>query len=149
MKKSILTMLAVVFLVLLYSFVAPHSETFSLTVEVKELRNSKGVVQYALYNKDKTIPDEHYKNYYKMLTAQIICGTSTVTFLNLPAGKYAVNILHDENKNGKIDKGFILPIEGIGFSNFKSVGFTNLPSFLKACFDVKCDSKINVKVIYL
>jgi uncharacterized protein (DUF2141 family) len=32
-------------------------------------------------------------------------------------------LLHDENKNGKIDKGFILPKEGIGFSNFQSIGF--------------------------
>ncbi len=149
MKTSIITIFTIVFFVLLNSFVAPHSETFSLTVEVKELRNSKGVVQYALYNKDKTIPDEHYKKFYKILTAHIVHGTSTVTFLNLPAGKYAVNILHDENKNGKIDKGFILPIEGIGFSNYKSIGITNIPNFSKACFDVKYDSKINIKVIYL
>jgi uncharacterized protein (DUF2141 family) len=64
-------------------------------------------------------------------------------------GKYAVNILHDENENGEIDKGFILPIEGIGFSNFQSIGFSNRPSFSKASFDLNCDKKIAVKVIYM
>jgi len=32
--------------------------------------------------------------------------------------KYAINILHDEDNNGKIKKGFVLPKEGMGFSNY-------------------------------
>jgi len=95
----------------------------------KNLRNSKGVVQFALYNKDGSIPDEDYENYYKILKGEIVKGSSMVTFTNIPTGKYVVNILHVENKNGKIDKGFIWPKEGIGFSN--------RPNFSKASFDVK------------
>lgn len=49
--------------------------------------------------------------------------------------RYAVNILHDENANGKIDKGFILPKEGIGFSNYSSVGPMNRPNFSKALLE--------------
>ena len=30
-------------------------------------------------------------------------NSSTITFNNIPKGNYAVFILHDENKNGKID----------------------------------------------
>lgn len=44
-----------------------------------------------------------------MLRAEIINGASTIMCVNIPTGKYAVNVLHEENKNGKIDKGFILP----------------------------------------
>ena len=51
-------------------------------------------------------------------------------------GNYAVNILHDENNNGKIDKGLILPKEGIGFSNYSSIGLTNRPNFKKANFEL-------------
>ena len=80
---------------------------------------------------------EDYENYYKIVKGEIVNGSSTVTFKNIPTGKYAVNILHDENKNGKIDKGFILPIEGIGFSNFQSIGLTNRPNFSKASFELK------------
>ena len=149
MKIAIITLIAFALSLTLYSFANPNADTYSLTIEVKNLRNAKGVVQFALYNKDGTIPDEDYENYYKILKGEIVNGSSSITFKNIPSGKYAVNILHDENKNGKIDKGFILPIEGIGFSNLKSIGLTNRPNFSKASFELKENKTINVKVIYM
>lgn len=137
MKITIITLLAFALSLTLYSFAKPNAKTLSLTIEVKNLRSEKGVVQFALYNKDGSIPDEDYENYYKIVKGEIVNGSSTITFKNIPSGKYAVNILHDENKNGKIDKGFILPIEGIGFSNFRSIGLTNRPNFSKASFELK------------
>jgi hypothetical protein len=35
-------------------------DTLFLRVEVDNLRNQQGVVQFTLYNKDGSIPDEHY-----------------------------------------------------------------------------------------
>lgn len=127
----------------------PTTAGYSLSIEVEDLRNDNGHVQFALYNKNGSIPDEHYKKYYKIGTAEIIDGKSIFSFTHLPEGTYAINILHDENKNGKIDKRLILPKEGIGFSNFKSIGFTNRPSFLKASLTLKSDLNIKVKVIYM
>jgi len=60
-----------------------------------------------------------------------------------------VNILHDENSNGKIDKGLLLPVDGIGFSNYDSIGLTNRPDFSGASFTVDSDMKIDVKIIYM
>ncbi|MBK7184004.1 MAG: DUF2141 domain-containing protein [Bacteroidetes bacterium] len=148
MKQLVLFALVSISLLTLSSFNNQKGETYSLTVEVKELQNCKGVVQFALYNKDGTIPDEHYKKCCKILKEKIQNGTSKVTFSNLPVGKYAVNILHDENENGEIDKGFILPIEGVGFSNYQSIGLTNRPNFSKASVDLNRDKKIEVKIIY-
>ena len=124
-------------------------EEYSLTIEVENLRNSKGVLQVALYNKEGSIPDEIFKKYYRLEKAKIVNGKSEITFENLPKGKYAVNILHDENNNSKIDKGLILPKEGIGFSNYSSIGLTNRPYFKKASFDLFQDKEIKVKVIYM
>ncbi|PHS66777.1 MAG: hypothetical protein COB12_06125 [Flavobacterium sp.] len=121
----------------------------SLTVSVSDLKNSKGVVQFSLYNKDGSIPDEHYKKYYKQLKSEIINNSSTITFQNLPPGFYAINILHDENQDEKIDKGWILPIEGIGFSNMTSINPLNRPNFKKAKFKLETDIQIKIKVIYL
>ena len=149
MKIAITILIAFAFSLTLHSFVNPSADTYSLTIEVKNLRNSMGVVQFALYNKNGSIPDEDYENYYKILKGEIVNGSSTITFKNIPSGKYAINILHDENKNGKIDKGFILPIEGIGFSNFQSIGFSNRPNFSKASFELKENKTISVKVIYM
>jgi uncharacterized protein (DUF2141 family) len=149
MKQLSSFVLASITILILFSFNIQKEETFSLTIEVKDLRNSTGAVQFALYNKDGTIPDEDYKQYCKILKGKIQKGIAKVTFSGLPPGKYAVNILHDENENGEIDKGFILPIEGIGFSNYQSVGLTNRPNFSKACFELKENKTINVKVIYM
>ncbi|AMC11450.1 hypothetical protein Lupro_09310 [Lutibacter profundi] len=122
--------------------------TYSLTIKVKHLRNTIGVVQFAIYNKDGSIPDEKYKRYYKKKVVPITKDSSTVVFTNLPEGKYAINILHDENENGKIDKEFILPKEGIGFSNYKSIGIRNRPKFSKASFLLNSDTVKEIKVIY-
>lgn len=147
MKASAPTI--IVLSVLFYSFTLPDTDNFSLTIEVENLRNEKGEVQFALYNKDGSIPDEHYEKNFKLLKGEIVNNSSTITFKNLPSGKYAVNVLHDENKNGEIDKGFILPIEGIGFSNFQSIGFTNRPNFSKASFELNENKTIQIKVIYM
>jgi len=149
MNKIIIIFKSLLVIVLLSSFGFQKQETFSLTVDVSDLRNSKGTVQFALYNREDAFPDEHYKKYFKKLTGKIVNGASTVTFENLPEGKYVVNILHDENNDGKIKKGIIFPKEGIGFSNFQSIGFSNRPTFSKASFNVLGDKKIKVNIIYL
>lgn len=149
MKQIHLLIFISIALLIFSSFKTQKGEIFSLTVEVKELQNSKGVVQFSLYNKEGTIPDENYKKCYKILKGKIQNGSSKVTFSSLPMGKYAVNILHDENENGEIDKGLILPIEGIGFSNYQSVGLTNRPNFSKASFELKENKTISIKVIYM
>lgn len=39
-----------------------------------------------------------------------------VTLRDVPPGVYAVQVIHDENGNGELDRGLLLPTEGIGFS---------------------------------
>ena len=149
MKATIFIILTVGLCFFLCSFSENQAETYTLTVKVENLRNSKGVVQFALYNKDNSIPDEDYKKYYRLEKAKIVNGKSEITFKSLPQGKYAVNILHDENNNGKIDKGLLLPKEGIGFSNYQSIGLRNRPNFSKASFELNADKTIDVTVIYM
>ncbi len=149
MKVTIFIILTVGLCFFLCSFSENQAETYILTVKVENLRNSKGVVQFALYNKDNSIPDEDYKKYYRLEKAKIVNGKSEITFKSLPQGKYAVNILHDENNNGKIDKGLLLPKEGIGFSNYQSIGLRNRPNFSKASFLLNADKTISVRIIYM
>lgn len=149
MKKKLLIIQLNLLLILGSSFKINEEKNYQLTVKVRELRNSKGVVQFALYNTEDSFPDEDYKKHYRRLTAKITNGKSTVTFENLPVGRYAVNILHDEDGDGKINKGIILPKEGIGFSNFQSLKITNRPTFNKAAFNFSHNSEMEVKIIYL
>ena len=123
--------------------------TYSLTVEVNNLNNNEGVVQFALYNRDDAFPDEHYKKYHLILKGEVRNQTSKVTFKDLSAGTYAVNVLHDENEDGRIDKTLFLPKEGIGFSNYNKIGLGNRPDFKNASFLLNDDMHIVVKMIYL
>lgn len=120
----------------------------TLTVSVNGFRNSQGNFIATLYNRDGSIPDEKFQKFYMQKKATITNNASAIVFKNLPAGDYAVGILHDENSNGKIDKGLLLPVEGVGFSNFNSIGLTNKPNFRKASFNLNSDKKISIKLIY-
>jgi uncharacterized protein (DUF2141 family) len=76
--KQIITLFLAFTSILLCSFTDSNKENYSLTVEVENLRNSKGIVQITLYNKDGSIPDEHYKNYFKMEKVNITNGKCLV-----------------------------------------------------------------------
>ena len=143
MKKLI----CILFFLLFFNY--SHSQQFySLTVKVTDLRNSTGFVVFALYNKDGSIPDEKLKKCYKKEFVAITKNSATVTFDNLPKGNYAVFVLHDENKNNKIDKKFILPTEGVGFSNFQTINLSNRPSFSKASLLINENLIKSIKIIY-
>ena len=128
---------------------AADNKGITLTVSVSELRNSTGNVVFALYNREDAFPDEQYKKYYKIIRGKIANYSSVVIFKDLPSGEYAVNILHDENNDGKIKKKFIKPVEGIGFSNFQSIGLSNKPTFEKAAFYLRANTTIKVTIIYM
>jgi uncharacterized protein (DUF2141 family) len=140
-------LISVLFLFLSFNYTYSH-ESYSLTVKVSDLRNSTGVVVFALYNKDGSIPDEKLKKYYKKEIVLITKNSASVTFTNLPKGNYAVFMLHDENKNSKIDKKFILPTEGVGFSNFQTINFSNRPNFSNASFQINENLTKSIKIIY-
>jgi len=149
MRKALVYIMLQIILFSLSSFHSKEETTFQLIVKVKDLRNTRGIVQFTLYNDADSFPDEHYKKYYRKLSSKIVNGTSTVIFENVPAGRYAVNILHDEDEDGQIKKGIILPKEGIGFSNYQSIGPGKKPAFNKAAFDLSGNKELDVKIIYL
>jgi uncharacterized protein (DUF2141 family) len=147
-KKTLLLLISIS----LFSFqLKEEEETYSSTITVTDLRNSEGVVQFAIYNTEDSIPDEKYKNYYKIDKVVISNNTATIVFNNIPKGIYAINVLHDENKNGKIDKKFLLPLpkEGVGFSNYETLGISNRPKFSKASFVVNTNTTKIIKIIYM
>jgi uncharacterized protein (DUF2141 family) len=125
-----------------------NQQLYSLTVKVTDLRNSRGAIQFMIYNKEGSLPDYNLKNYYKKETVTINENSASTIFYNLTKGNYAVVVLHDENNNSKIDKKFIFPTEGIGFSNFQTINLSNRPSFSKASLMIDKNSIKNIKIIY-
>ena len=150
MKTNIISILLATGAILLnLTHLQGQQKGYSLTVKVSDLKNANGHVQVTLYNEEGSIPDHDYKRYYELENAEITSNSASVTFHGLAKGTYAVNILHDEDKDGEIDKGFILPVEGIGFSNFETIGLRNRPNFKKASFELTTDQTMEITVVYM
>ncbi len=137
------------FIILSIFIATVTAQAVTLTAVAKGLKNSKGVVQFSLYNKDGSIPDKKLNKYYKMQRVEISNKEAVAVFTNLPKGRYAVSVFHDENSNGKIDKGLLMPKEGVGLTNFKSINLFHLPNFKKASFTLDKNKKIIIDMIYL
>jgi uncharacterized protein (DUF2141 family) len=106
----------------------------TIVVETVGLRSSGGQYACILFAAAPGFPDERGK------AAQAVFGkiserSSTCTFSSVPPGTYAIATFHDENANGKLDKGvFGAPTEGFGFSNGARAHTFSPASFEEAKF---------------
>jgi uncharacterized protein (DUF2141 family) len=104
-----------------------------LNVTIQGVRNSSGVMRVGLFDNPNDFPNGMK---FSSIDVPATAGSMTVIFERIPAGRYAIAILHDENSNGRMDMGpFNIPHEGYGFSRDAPV-FLSPPSFEEAAFDV-------------
>jgi uncharacterized protein (DUF2141 family) len=113
-------LLATCLVFLLLSMVVPLSafagDTISVSVTVSGLRNNDGRCRLLVFHQDEGFPDEP-EHAVLMMNVNIHDSTADFKF-TLPAGIYAIGVLHDENANGKVDKKWWgPPKEGVGASN--------------------------------
>ena len=122
-----------------------------LLVTVTGLRNNKGHVAASLFNSDKGFPDED-KHAVARQIATIKDRTASLVFNDLTPGNYGVALLHDENKNDKMDSNrFGFPREGYGVSNNPKPSRRS-PKFSDARFTVSPSNKeqaVEIKIVYL
>ncbi len=61
--------------------------------------------------------------------ARAMRGVTTVLVRGVPPGVYAVQVFHDANDNGRVDRNLLgIPTEGVGFSRDAPI-FFGPPSF--------------------
>ena len=73
---------------------------------------------------------------------------AAVHFAGIAPGRYALLVIHDENRNGKLDKMLGMPREGFGFSRNPAVRI-GPPHYGDVHFTVEGQSKQVVKLKYL
>ena len=74
-------------------------------------------------------------------------GTVTLTIKNVPAGKVALTVLHDEDGDGKLRKNLLgIPQEGVGMTG-KPLG-NRAPKFQVAVIEIKGDEKKTIALKY-
>ncbi|MEO9130544.1 MAG: DUF2141 domain-containing protein [Sphingomonas sp.] len=105
--------------------------TGTLTVQISNVRNGNGTVHVDICPQKQFLGDDcAYVG-----DAQARAGVVTVTVHNLPAGHYAAQVFHDENRNKKVDRAlFGIPKEGVGFSNDARISL-GPPKWADATFD--------------
>ena len=148
----LLSVLAVVFLFFAAPARAAEDEGATLEVRVEGIQSDKGgELGIALFENKKGYPthSEHaYEPAWIPLTAEM--ATVEHRFEGLPAGDYAVSVLHDENGDRKMARTALgFPKEGVGFSNGQKVKLS-APDYEDCKFDLAEgeDKKIVIQIDY-
>jgi uncharacterized protein (DUF2141 family) len=116
---------------------APNEGNCSLIIHVTGFRNTKGLLGAELFTSADGWPEDVDKS-FRHAHFPIEGDHGTARFDHIPAGKYGVVVLHDENENQKLDRNlFLVPKEGFGFANNPHVLLV-APPIQKATVPVTC-----------
>jgi uncharacterized protein (DUF2141 family) len=108
----------------------PSSPSGTLVLEIPNLRSTRGQIAILLFQKADGFP----KVTDKAVGKWKFPASTTIVLPNITPGKYALTVLHDENKNARMDVNAVgIPQEGYGFSNNPKSKF-GAPSFEEAAF---------------
>ena len=120
----------------------------TVVVSIQGFRNAAGHARIALFNGEMGFPNSESAAYRKAV-ADIDGARAEVRFDEVPPGEYAIAMYHDENDDGKLDKGlFGIPKEGYGVSN-NVTHATRAPRFAEARFPFDGVSRtISIRVHY-
>jgi uncharacterized protein (DUF2141 family) len=118
-----------------------------LVVHIDGFRNQKGNAGITVFTSPDGWPENNDKSF--MHSGHPFTGNKTVTELELPPGRYAIAVLHDENSNHKLDRSLLgIPKEGFGFSNNPKVNLS-APSFDAAAMQVTCPvTETTIHLVY-
>lgn len=138
-------MRALIILISLIFLVQPQDENHRLVVTVTGLKPLKGDLYISLHNRPEyfQIADSAFMK----IKISVDAEKETVHFNNVPEGRYAIALYHDENEDGTMETNEMgVPREGYGFSNNPKV--PGRPKFEQAAFDLGRNDTIEVKMIY-
>ncbi len=120
-----------------------------VSATVTGLRSEKGQVLACLTTRADAFPDCAKDPEARKLTVPVHGREMRLAFGRVPAGDYAIALIHDENANGKLDTRLMIPREGFGFSRDAAVRM-GPPSFRRAAFAVgREDVHLDIRMRYL
>lgn len=121
------------------------SATCTLTIVVEGMSSDEGNLGVLIFNGPKGWAEDRQAA-FRDIAVPAQKGTQTLKVPELPPGKYAVALIHDLNKNHKLDKNFIgMPKEQWGMSNNPHATI-KAPPIEKAMFSLDKDTQIQIKL---
>lgn len=135
MIKRILLTIYVTISAILFSSAA--TSNIELEVVVSGISESKGQLLIGIYDKEEGAFETSAQVAGKIVPAK--AGKMMFKF-QLPAGQYAIGVIHDKNSNNQLDTNFLgIPTEDYGFSNSAT-----RPNFNKAKINITHSQTINI-----
>jgi uncharacterized protein (DUF2141 family) len=121
--------------------------TSTIEIDLTALRNSRGVIHACM-----TPDPAHFPNCGsdpRALKRTVSADVRRLRFTDVPAGRYALSVFHDENANQKLDTFVGIPKEGFGFSRNPVVRF-GPPRFDKVSIELAAGfTRTSVRMQYL
>lgn len=123
---------------------AAHAEANAeVQVDVGTFRKPSGRLGCQLFASGEGFPD---KGWVDETELQVTSAHAQCTFRDVKPGTYAVAVLHDENRNRKVDKNlFGAPTEGYGVSNNKTYAL-RAPKWQESKFELSAGETKRLKV---
>ena len=121
--------------------------TYSITITVTHIRNSKGVIRFKFYDETTPFPDK--KGFLRIVVpkSKVIDGTFTATYEGFTSKMMGVALLDDENDNWELDMGWFLPKEGHAFSDYYHTALRR-PVFSDFKFLLSSNKEVVMKMKY-
>lgn len=114
-----------------------------LTLHVNNIKAIQGNLLVAVYDKEASYNANN--NWVAAKQVKVADTTMSLSFVDLPAGSYAIKLFQDKNENNQIDIGANgIPTEPYGFSN--NLGSYGPPSFDEAKVTVNKASVIEIQL---
>ena len=137
--RSIILFISLIFLA------PPQGGHYRLFVNTSGLKPLKGDLYISLHNRPEYF---QFADSALMKTSiKVNEEKETIVFEDVPEGRYAIAIYHDEDMNGKMDVNEMgIPREGYGFSTKNKA--PGRPKFEQAAFDLSRNDTIEIKMIY-
>lgn len=131
--------LILAFLILTFSPKGSLQST-DLEVSIHQANSDNGKIRILVFSSEKGFPDQSELAVRSFsFTPEEKGGKFIIE--DLPSGKYAVSVIHDEDENGSLTTNLVgYPLEKFGFSNNPKIYFAP-PSFEKAAFELQSETK--------
>ena len=119
---------------------------YNINLNLLNINNKDGKIKIGLFNNknDFLQIDKSYKGKSLQIDSASIC----CQFKNIPNGRYAISVFHDENNNNKLDTNFMgIPKEGYGVS-YNGISSFSSPKFEDANFVLDHNITLEIKLYY-
>lgn len=114
---------------------------YTLRIEVDGLRSGDGLLRAAVCSRDEFLQARCSHG------GAAAAAAGAVTVADVPDGTWAVQVYHDEDADGALDRRGMRPLEGMGFSRDARMRF-GPPRFADAAFGLSGDATVRLTMRY-